>query len=236
MNELKELSDGRTVQSKPEGWEWDHRPVTRPSHIEEFQQDPGWEEGPNIFERQDGTKKGFLVAIIDEIILKESEDYTLLTKANDWSMINIEQHRCVAFRTFLESKHSMENKTFDGFSSIAGITKSKAASRLVNRTVNGNSVEIYVNSRTSYNDSSFEDEVELLIKVNDDSLKISCELKEPSPSEGKYYPIFQKTTTTIKGENYGSSSDFFKKLSELNIVTVRTFDTEKYNLYFALPL
>tara|TARA_B100000686_G_C15943090_1_gene549861 strand:+ start:342 stop:527 length:186 start_codon:yes stop_codon:yes gene_type:complete len=61
-------------------------------------------------------------------------------------------------------------------------------------------------------------------------------LKKPSLSEGKDYLIFEKTTTTIKGENYGSSSDFFKKLSELNIVTVRTFDTETYNLYFALPL
>ena len=133
---------------------------------------------------------------------------------------------------------NIENKTFDGFSSIAGITKSKTASRLVNRTVNGNSVEIYVNSRTLIyeNDSILEDEVELLIKINDDSLKISCELKKPSLSEGKDYLIFEKTTTTIKGENYGSSSDFFKKLSELNIVTVRTFDTETYNLYFALPL
>ena len=28
MNELKELSDDRTIQSKPEGWEWDDRPVT----------------------------------------------------------------------------------------------------------------------------------------------------------------------------------------------------------------
>lgn len=73
----------------------------------------------------------------------------------------------------------------------------KAASRLVNRTVNGNSVEIYVNSRilsdnsaslevfeggmeVYEDDSSFEDEVELLIKINDDSLKISCELRAKS--------------------------------------------------------
>ena len=104
IHELKELSDGRTVQSKPEGWEWDDRPVTRPSHIKEFQQDPGWDEGRNIFKRQDGTKKGFLVAINHEIILKESEDYSLLTKANDWSVINIEELRCRSYRTLLEIK------------------------------------------------------------------------------------------------------------------------------------
>ena len=133
---------------------------------------------------------------------------------------------------------NIENKTFDGFSSIAGITKDKAASRLVNRTVDGNSVEIYVNSRTSVNenDSSFEDEVELLIKINDDSLGISCEMKSPSEKSGEDYIFWGKTTTEIQGENYGSSSDFFKKLSELGVITVRTLDAEEYNLYFALPL
>jgi hypothetical protein len=262
MNELKELSDGRTVQSKPEGWEWDDRPVTRPSHIEEFQQDPGWEEGPNIFKRQDGTKKGFLVAINHEIILKESEDYSLLTKANDWSVINIEELRCGSYRTLLDYKLSMENQLPDVSRDITKdktndkesfrlATKAEVAGTLVNRTVNGNSVEINVSSisldeaaesmeefeggmEVYNNDSSFKDQVVLFIKINDDSLKISCEMK--APSEGKDYIFWAETTTTIKGENYGSSSDFFKKLSELNIVTVRTFVTEEYNLYFALPL
>ena len=260
-NELKELSDGRTVQSKPEGWEWDDRPVTRPSHIEEFQQDPGWEEGPNIFKRQDGTKKDFLLAIIYEIILKESEDYSLLTKANDWSVINIEALRCDSYRTLLEylstenqlpdvSRDITKDKTNDK-ESFRVATKAEVAGTLVNRTVNGNSVEINVSSisldevaeimeeleggmKAFKDDSSFKDQVVLFIKINDDSLKISCEMK--APSEGKDYIFWAKTTTTIKGENYGSSSDFFKKLSELNIVTVRTLDTEEYNLYFALPL
>ena len=61
-------------------------------------------------------------------------------------------------------------------------------------------------------------------------------MKAPSKKSGKDYIFWNKTTTTLEGNSYGSSSDFFKKLSELNIVTVRTLDTEEYNLYFALPL
>ena len=249
VSEMKEFSDGRIEHTKPEGWAWDDRPVTRPSHIKEFKQDPGWEEGPNIFKRQDGTEKIFLVAREYEIIKKESEDYSLLTKANDWSTINIEQLRCGSYRNLLEGKHMIENKP-SGVSSETDRTgdnnsfretiKSKTLGTLVNRTVNGNSVEINVDSISQSiaeeEDSSLEDEVELFVKINNDSLKISCEMKEPSKNSGKDYIFREKTTTTIQGENYGFSSDFFKKLSELGVITVRTLDAEEYSLYFALPL
>ena len=76
IRELKVLSDERTVQSKPEGWEWDDRPVTRPSHIKEIQEDPGWESGVNILKKQDGTEEKFVLALED-----------LETKEVDWSML-----------------------------------------------------------------------------------------------------------------------------------------------------
>lgn len=129
--------------------------------------------------------------------------------------------------------------------------------RTFQRTVKGNSVEIIVYSPSIYeeaeslevfegdmkiyeDDSSFKDEVELFVKINNDSLKISCEMEGASKKNVKDYIFREKTTTTIKGENYGSSSDFFKKLSELNIVKVRTFDGTvdpghgQYLLYFML--
>ena len=77
MHELKELSDGRTVQSKPEGWEWDDRPVTRPSYIEEFQQVPNLEDGVNIFKKKDGTEEEFVV-----VIEKEFEKFKKLADTN----------------------------------------------------------------------------------------------------------------------------------------------------------
>ena len=43
ISEVKEFSDGRIEYTKPEGWVWDDRPVTRPPHIKEFPQDPGWQ-------------------------------------------------------------------------------------------------------------------------------------------------------------------------------------------------
>tara|TARA_B100000686_G_scaffold353638_1_gene460090 strand:- start:950 stop:1300 length:351 start_codon:yes stop_codon:yes gene_type:complete len=54
------------------------------------------------------------------------------------------------------------------------------------------------------------DEIVLFIKINNDSLKLSCEIEQPSEKGGKDY-IYRKeiTTTTIQGENYGFSSDFF---------------------------
>ena len=240
VSEMKEFSDGQIEHTKPEGWAWDDRPVTRPSHIKELQQDPGWHGGPNTVKRRDGTEEILFLASIEELEADE-EEYFLLTKVNDWSMI--ETKRCDSYRILLEYKSAIEKKLPDA--STAGM--------LVNRTVNGNSVVINVNSTTQSNtsesveefengtsvvedDSSFKDEVELFVKINNDSLKISCEMEEASKKNVKDYIFREKTTTTIKGENYGSSSDFFKKLSELNIVTVRTLDTEEYNLYFALPL
>jgi len=115
----------------------------------------------------------------------------------------------------------------------------KVTNRLVSRTVKGNLVEINVytfpvevesleafeDGTLDYeNEDSFSDEVELFVKINNDSLKISCKWEEPSKKSGEDYIFRRKFVTTIKGENYGSSSDFFKKLSELNIVKVRTFD------------
>tara|TARA_Y100000294_G_scaffold108528_2_gene100658 strand:- start:893 stop:1444 length:552 start_codon:yes stop_codon:yes gene_type:complete len=96
MRELKELSDGRTVQSKPEGWEWDDRPVTRPSHIEEFQQVPNLEDGVNTFKKKDGTEKEFVV-----VIEHEFEEFKKLANTNyDWSELDFV--RCRAYRTLRE--------------------------------------------------------------------------------------------------------------------------------------
>ena len=96
IHELKELSDGRTVQSKPEGWEWDNRPVTIPSHINFYEQISNLEDGVNTLKKEDGTEEEFVVVIEEEF-----EEFKKLANTNyDWSELDFV--RCRAYRTLRE--------------------------------------------------------------------------------------------------------------------------------------
>jgi hypothetical protein len=87
-------------------------------------------------------------------------------------------------------------------------------------------------------DSSLEDWVELLIMINDDSLKISCKVEEPSTKEGKDYINLEKVTTTLKGNRFSSPSDFFEKLAKLKIISesASVSSDELFTFWFLMPL
>ena len=85
-------------------------------------------------------------------------------------------------------------------------------------------------------DSSLEDWVELLLIINDDSLKISCNVEEPSTKEGKDYINLEKVTTTLKGNRFSSPSDFFEKLAELKIISENASVSGGFRLSFFMPL
>ena len=242
-SEVKYFSDGRIESFKPIDWVWDDRPTTRPPYITTFDFEYVG-DGIHVLQRKDGTTASVLIVTGIEFGYDE-EQYLLLTKDNDWSVFNLEVERCDGYRElFKELKTVPKN----------GITKrEEAAGTLVYRKVNGNTVEINVKSITSYeetetledlegdmsvyeDDSSLEDWVELLIMINDDSLKISCKLEQPSTKEGKDYINLEKVTTTLKGNSFSSPSDFFEKLAELKIISENASVSGGFRLSFFMPL